>query len=355
MKSITSDSFKVHFNESCYSELNNHIKSVNYSKIFIICDTNSNEYCVPYFLSNISTNLEIEIIEIEPGEENKNIQTCLGVWESLSELDADRKSLIINLGGGVVTDLGGFVACTFKRGVSYINVPTTLLSMVDASVGGKTGIDLGSLKNLVGVISNGEMVLIDTVFLNTLPAEQIKSGYSEVLKHGLIKNLNYWKKTSNFKNLNFDDLDEIIHESVVIKNEVVLKDPFENDLRKILNFGHTLGHAIESYFLTNETKKTLLHGEAIAIGMILETYISKELNDISEKDLEEIKNVFNSLFDKVEFSQNEIDEIIELLRFDKKNSHGQVKFVLLESIAKPKIDCVVSEKLINAAFQYYLK
>ncbi|MDB4609383.1 3-dehydroquinate synthase [Flavobacteriaceae bacterium] len=297
----------------------------------------------------------MEIISIEAGEENKHIETCLGVWEALSELGADRKSLLINLGGGVVTDLGGFVASTFKRGIDFINIPTTLLSMVDASVGGKTGVDLGVLKNQVGVIINPKMVLVDQHYLKTLPAEEYRSGYAEMLKHGLIEDEAYWKTLSNFKNISTEEIASFIHHSVNIKNNVVLEDPYEHGLRKILNFGHTLGHAIESYCLTNENKKTLLHGEAIAIGMILEAFLAKELTQLSSEECDEIKTVFNSIYPAVKFSPKEINEIIELLQYDKKNSHGKIKFVLLESIGKAIIDIEVSNELLLSSFEYYSK
>ncbi|MCL4152909.1 UNVERIFIED_CONTAM: hypothetical protein GTU68_035655, partial [Idotea baltica] len=226
-------------------------------------------------MSEINGDYEYEIIEIESGEINKTIETCVGVWEALSELGADRKSILINLGGGVLTDLGGFVASTFKRGIAFINVPTTLLSMVDASVGGKTGVDLGSLKNQVGVINQPVMVLVIPDFLDTLEERQLESGFAEMLKHGLIKDRQYWDDLKMVSTLS--EMKDHILKSVEIKNEVVLIDPTEQGLRKILNYGHTLGHAIESYFLASQEKSTLLHGEAIAIGMITEGYLSHRL------------------------------------------------------------------------------
>ncbi|WP_396601114.1 3-dehydroquinate synthase [Algibacter sp. R77976] len=353
MDSIKANDSIVHFNENCYSSINQHIKENNFSKIFILVDENTHQYCLPKFLENLETNKSIEIIEIESGEINKTIDTCVGVWNTLSELDADRKSLMINIGGGVITDLGGFVACTFKRGISYINVPTSLLSMVDASVGGKTGVDLGHLKNQVGVISNPDLVLIDTKFLDTLPKEQMRSGLAEMLKHGLITGENYWNKFQDLSKLSLDNLDELIHESVIIKRDVVEEDPFENGLRKTLNFGHTLGHAIESYYLSNPNKTTLLHGEAIIVGMILASYISTELVGFPKETTLNIKSLFLSYYDKVEFDKNDFPAIIELLKYDKKNNHGNINFVLLESIGTCKIDCLVDNKLILDAFEFY--
>jgi 3-dehydroquinate synthase len=353
MDSIASNNCIIHFNNTCYSFINEHIKERNFSRIFILVDENTHQYCLPYFLEKIETDIAIEIIEIESGEINKTIETCLGVWNTLSELNADRKSLLINIGGGVITDLGGFVACTFKRGMAYVNVPTTLLSMVDASVGGKTGVDLGHLKNQIGVISNPDLVLIDTQFLNTLPQNQMRSGLAEMLKHGLISDINYWNKFQNLSKLSLDDLDDLIYESVLIKKNVVDIDPFENNLRKTLNFGHTLGHAIESYFLSHPDKTTLLHGEAIIIGMILACYISTELAGFPKQTTSDVKKLFINYYGKVAINETEYAAIIELLKYDKKNNHGNINFVLLQSIGKPKIDCLVDDSVILEAFKFY--
>lgn len=353
MKSIETGHCKIHFNTNCYTELNAFIAISNFSKLFVIVDSNTHEACLPKFMGELETDLGIEIIEIENGEVHKTIETCVGVWNALSELDADRKSLIINLGGGVVTDLGAFVASTFKRGIQFINVPTSLLAMVDASVGGKTGVDLGSLKNQVGVINIGAMVLIDTSYLDSLPVNELRSGYAEMLKHGLIKNEEYWNKLRDLSNLTLSNLDNLIYKSVIIKNDVVTKDPHEDGLRKTLNYGHTLGHAIESLFLEDHKKTTLLHGEAIAVGMVLATYISHKLIGFPEEKLKAVKTTMIDLYGKVEFKQEDYQLIIELLKFDKKNSHGNINFVLLHDIASPKIDCIVENKLIIEAFTYY--
>jgi len=320
-----------------------------------LVDENTHQYCLPKFLSKLATNTNVEIIEIDSGEINKTIDTCVGVWNTLSELDADRKSLLINIGGGVITDLGGFVACTFKRGIAYINVPTTLLSMVDASVGGKTGVDLGALKNQIGVISNPNLVLIDTEYLNTLPQNQMRSGLAEMLKHGLITGEAYWNNFLDLSKLSLNDLDRLIHESVMIKKHVVEQDPFENGLRKTLNFVHTLGHAIESYFLSHSEKTTLLHGEAIAVGMILECYISSKLLGFPKELVDDIKALFIGYYGKITLDTSDYAPIIELLKYDKKNSHGSINFVLLEAIGKHKLDCTVDEELIIESFKFYSK
>jgi 3-dehydroquinate synthase len=353
MNSIQAANYFVHFNANCYTQLHKHLTENDYSKIFILVDEHTHEFCLPYFMSNLQTETPVEVIEILAGEIYKNIKTCVGVWNVLSELDGDRKSLLINVGGGVVTDLGGFVASTFKRGISYINVPTSLLSMVDASVGGKTGVDLGTLKNQIGVINTPEMVLVDTSFLNTLPANEMRSGLAEMLKHGLIFDEAYWKKMIDLSNFTIEDLDSLIYDSVLIKNKVVTEDPKELGLRKILNYGHTLGHAIESYLLTHESKEALLHGEAIAVGMVLESYISAQQEGFPEKKLTEIKRVILDMYGKVAFEASDYKDIIELMKYDKKNSHGNINFVLLKDIGAPVLDKTVPNETIVAAFEYY--
>ncbi|NRB58902.1 MAG: 3-dehydroquinate synthase [Winogradskyella sp.] len=354
MESIVTKDAVVHFNSEVYEKLNNYIKTTNPSKIFILVDSNTHDYCLPSFMAELNNgDIKVEVMEIPDGEDHKTIDICTGVWEALSQYYADRKSLIINLGGGVVTDLGGFVASTYMRGISYINVPTSLLAMVDASVGGKTGVDLGTLKNIVGVISEGEMVLIDPSFLATLPRNHMVSGYAEMLKHGLIRDKDYWNTLTHLEDLDISHLNQLIYDSVVIKNKVVTEDPTEKGLRKILNFGHTLGHAIESYFLGIADKEPLLHGEAIAIGMILEAYISTKVCGLSLEEFESIKTGILKTFSKVEITNRDQEVIIDLLKYDKKNSHGTVKFVLLETIGQPKIDCLADNELIFEAFKYY--
>tara|TARA_R110002126_G_scaffold56971_2_gene151629 strand:+ start:45 stop:1106 length:1062 start_codon:yes stop_codon:yes gene_type:complete len=351
MESIISDSYEVHFNENAFNSLNGHLAKKAYSIVFILVDENTHELCLPQFMAEINGEYQFEIIEIESGEINKNIETCVGVWEALSELGADRKSILINLGGGVLTDLGGFVASTFKRGIDFINVPTTLLSMVDASVGGKTGVDLGSLKNQIGVINQPVMVLVVPDFLDTLDTRQIRSGFAEMLKHGLIQDKLYWEALKQAESL--EDMKKHILSSIQIKNNVVLQDPTEQNIRKILNYGHTLGHAIESYYLENDSKETLLHGEAIAIGMILEGYLSNKLTNLPLVTLEDIKTTFLSRYEKVEFLEEDFDNILKLMKYDKKNSHGKVNFVLLKEIGNPVFDIEIPVELFTEAFAYY--
>jgi len=352
-QSIQANGYRIYFNESGYEALNEEISNGNYSTIFIIVDSHSNEFCLPKFLPLVATEVPIEIIEFESGESSKTIETCVQIWNVLTELGADRKSLILNLGGGVVTDLGGFVASTFKRGIDFIHIPTTLLAMVDASVGGKNGVDLGALKNQIGVINVPKMVLIDSDYLETLPQNEMRSGLAEMLKHGLIYDAAYWKQFLDLSRLDFADFDELIYRSIEIKNTIVSQDPTENGIRKALNFGHTLGHAIESYFLENDNKKTLLHGEAIAAGMILESYISLKKDWINAAEYEQIKNTINGIFEPILFEENDLAPIIELLIHDKKNEYGTIQFALIEGIGKIKINQTAEKELLIEAFADY--
>lgn len=351
---ILSNNYYVNFHERAYAELNRFIADRNPSKIFILVDENTRKYCLP-LLQNTMDNCDYEVIQIAAGEAFKNIGTCEIVWKELTENGADRKSLLINLGGGVITDLGGFVASTFKRGISFVNIPTTLLSMVDASVGGKTGVDLGVLKNQVGLFSDPEMVLIDTAFLNTLDKRELYSGLAEIIKYGLSYDIKLWNEIISFKNLSISNIESLIFRSIEIKNEVVTEDPKENGLRKILNFGHTIGHAIESYFLENEPDNKLLHGEAIAIGMITAGYLSNKILGFPLKQLEEIKRHLHRIYGKKRIEKSKYQGIVELLIHDKKNVGGQVNFVLLSDFEKFEFDCKADTQLIIESLDFYQK
>ncbi|AEW84927.1 3-dehydroquinate synthase [Flavobacterium columnare] len=346
-------SSSIHFVNDNYSILNLFLKKNHFSKIFILVDENTNEYCLPRFLPYLETEVSLEIIELEAGEETKTIDTCVNVWEALTELEADRKSLIINIGGGVITDMGGFIASSFKRGLSFINIPTTLLSMVDASIGGKNGVDLGGLKNQIGTITQPDMVLIDTQYLHSLSQRELRSGLAEMLKHGLIANKNHWNHFKDISRINFQDFDSIIEESIAIKTKIVEQDPKEKGIRKTLNFGHTLGHAIETYFLEHPNKERLLHGEAIACGMILEAFLSFKKELLSVDEYLEIKNLIRTLYDSISFDTDEIQAIMNLLIHDKKNEFGKVQFSLLNSIGQCVINQIVEEVDILTAFNDY--
>ncbi|MDA7810218.1 3-dehydroquinate synthase [Flavobacteriaceae bacterium] len=350
MKEIKAKNYSIFFGINGYDKLLEYIKVNNYSKIFIHLDSNTNKLCLNVFLKQFKE-IDFEKLVSRPGEENKNIESCLLLWNNLSEHSGDRKSLIINLGGGVVGDMGGFIASTFKRGIDYVNIPTTLLSMVDASVGGKTGVNLDVLKNQVGTFYDPKMVIIDPLYLNTLEYSEILSGYAEIFKHSIISDLIFFDKLNSYnENLDFKNID-LIKASIEIKNRIVLLDPKEENERKALNFGHTLGHSIESFFL--KSKNRLLHGEAIAIGMILASYISHKSLGFSIKDVEKIKQHILKIYKKISFTNNNVQDIINLLVHDKKNSHGKINFVLIKKIGKPVYDIEVRNETIIDAFNYY--
>ena len=354
MNEIQAENYSVFFAEKGFENLSLILANGGYSKIFILTDSNTSEFCLPYFLQRLETTLAFEIIEIEDGEVNKTIETCFEVWSVLSEYEADRKAMFISLGGGVVTDLGGFVAATYKRGIDFISVPTTLLAMVDASVGGKTGVDLGGLKNQVGLFVNPQMVLVDVNFLETLPGNEMRSGLAEMYKHGLIADISYWNRLKDLSNFTTNDLELLIYHSITIKNNIVLEDPKEKNVRKKLNFGHTLGHAIESYHLNNDEISTLLHGEAVAIGMVLESNLSLQKGYISELFYNEIKAVLNAIFPQIQLSEKDIYECLRLLVHDKKNELGCVNFTLIKENGEAIINEEVSTEMIINAFTEYL-
>ncbi|WP_029036182.1 3-dehydroquinate synthase [Salinimicrobium xinjiangense] len=344
----------VVFNLEGYQKFSRFLEEKRFSKLFVLVDTNTHQHCLPSFLQKLETEIPVEVLEIDNGEEYKNLETCGGLWNALSELEGDRKSLLINLGGGVVTDLGGFVASAFKRGISFVHFPTTLLSMVDAAVGGKNGVNLGNLKNQVGIIREPEMVVTDTSFLSTLPAAEMRSGLAEMFKHGLIADEDYWSRLINLRELDLNDLDGLIRESIVIKERVVQQDPLENNLRKSLNFGHTLGHAVESYFLEQPDKEKLLHGEAVAAGMVMAGFLSTELENFSLEKRDEIRRVIHAMYGKINLRKEDEEKIMHLMKFDKKNEGGRINFVLLRRIGEPVIDREVPNSLISEAFRYYL-
>ena len=325
MKEIKAIDYSIWIGKNSFSKLD----ISNYSQVAILVDENTKRDC----LSKLPQIENALIIEIKSGEEYKNISTCSFIWEQLTINNFDRNSLLINLGGGVIGDIGGFCAATYKRGLEFIHIPTTLLAMVDASVGGKLGIDFKGFKNQIGLFNNPKAVLISSEFLETLAESELKSGFAEVVKHALISDNSLWLK---LKNTPFTDLDweDIIDTSVQIKNKIVLADPFEKGERKKLNFGHTFGHAIESYYL--EKRTPISHGEAVFMGMILETKIS----DLSETEKNEIKNYVLSNF-ALPYTPKK-SSLHKFLINDKKNQNGKINFTLLNGIGNCSLDNLFS-------------
>ena len=336
-------------NLESYKQIEFYIEENEISNVFIICDENTRNFCFPLFKKKINLKSET-VIEIKSGEKNKNLNTCKVIWEQLIKHQCDRKSLIINLGGGVITDIGGFAASVFKRGIKFINIPTTLLSMVDASSGGKTGVDFLDYKNMIGCFSEPEVTLIDLDYLDTLEEIELKSGFAEMLKHGLIKSREHWEELVNtgYKKTSYN----LVKDSLNIKSEVVKSDPLESGERKLLNFGHTIGHAIESFSLNND-EKPLTHGKSVAIGMIIESYISYKMNMLDKNILDSIKqNIFN-YFSYYKIPISGFDDILKFIENDKKNYNGKINFVLLENIGESIFNIVIEKNVILNALNFY--
>lgn len=350
---VKSQGYSVVVGEDSLEHLNKFLtEQKKYSQIFIIVDENTFENCYPTLVAAVPVLKNAEIIETESGEDNKTIEVVTQVWYAMSELHADRKTLVINLGGGVISDMGGFIASTYKRGVDFLNIATTLLSQVDASVGGKLGIDLGGLKNQIGVFNFPQMVVIFPPFLETLEWRQLRSGYAEVIKHALIQDADYWETVKGIDLKSDYDWTKIIEHSVQIKNKVVLEDPKEMGLRKILNFGHTIGHAVETWHLENDPN-FFLHGEAIAIGMIAEGYLSNIKSSLSEEKLIEFSSVLKKQFELKPLNKKNFEAYCSLMIHDKKNSDGKISFSLLADIGTCKWDEFCGKDDIENALNYY--
>ncbi|MDQ0476376.1 3-dehydroquinate synthase [Chryseobacterium sp. MDT2-18] len=336
-----------------FSQLNDFLTILQPTQLLILVDENTHEYCLPTLLGNLETEIPFEIIEIEAGEELKTLETAAQLWEILTEFETDRKALMINLGGGVITDMGGFIASTYKRGIPFINIPTTLLGMCDASIGGKTGIDHQFLKNIIGTFAHPEHIFVFPEFLNTLPFEQLRSGFAEMLKHGLIADQNHWKDLISIKDLTAENIFPFIERSMNIKQNVVEQDFREQNIRKTLNFGHTIGHAVESLFLLKG--KPIMHGEAVAMGMICETRISVLQDLIAEETANDIISNIRKFFPHLDITEFSLEEIVNLMRNDKKNSFGNINFSLIKRIGNATFDCSIPNENIKKALIYYQK
>ena len=316
------------------------------SKVFILTDENVAPFWLPEVAHWLHCDPAVDIV-IKAGEQHKNLQTVQRIWKTLMKHHADRNALLVNLGGGVITDLGGFAASTYKRGIKFINVPTTLLAMVDAAIGGKTGIDFGGVKNQIGTFAEAEAVLIKPDFLMTLPKRELLSGMAEMLKYGFIAD-------ANLLNVNIENYKDYILCAGDVKRDIVAKDPTEKGLRKILNFGHTIGHAIESHSLT--TKHPLLHGEAVALGMGAALWLSVKQCGLDEKVLHDYEKRLPMLLAEAELSLTEADvePILQWLAHDKKNKGEKTQLVLLEAVGKPVWDVEVEPELVKACLLYII-
>ncbi len=349
MQQLDLDDYSI-FIGDIFPTLKAFLKEKNYPRTVLIADDNTYKYCLPILEKHIDTS-NFLIITVREGELNKHIGTAQVIWKTMMDHGIGRRDLCINLGGGVIGDMGGFAASTYKRGIDFIQIPTTLLSQVDASIGGKLGIDFNEVKNSVGVFENPKAVFVDAIFHKTLPKGELRSGFAEIIKHSLIEDKTQWERIKQIDNLDKIDWVSFLAPSLKIKQRIVEIDPFEAGLRKALNFGHTIGHAIESNLL--ETPNRLLHGEAIAIGMICESYIAHKVSDLSATHLQEITDFFIKIYDKIDLDRSTYPKLIQLMRKDKKNEKDEINFTLLEYPGKAIINQTCNEALIIESLDYY--
>ena len=364
---------KIIISKDLRHSLTQAIDEVKHDLLFVLCDETTERLCLPV-VSDYECMKDAKHIVIPATDSHKTLESLSHVWSELQRMGATRHSLMVNLGGGMVTDLGGFAASTFKRGIAYINIPTTLLSMVDASVGGKTGINFGGLKNEIGVFNNARSVILDTTFLKTMDHENICSGYAEMLKHGLINNEAMWAELLNFEigNLNFENYDytgatnsksqisnvklqlsnlsRMVADSVAVKERIVTEDPTEQGIRKALNLGHTAGHAFESLALE---RKPVLHGYAVAWGLIVELYLCCVKTDFPQDKMRQTVAFIKEHYGRMAITCDDYPHLIELMHHDKKNQGNNINFTLLGGIGDIRINQTATEEEIKDALDFY--
>lgn len=342
----------VVISDNLEATLSGAIAREEHDRLFVLTDETTDRLCLP-LVKDMECMRGAQRITIGAGDTCKTLETIAHVWAELGRMGGTRHSLMVNLGGGMVTDLGGFAASTFKRGISYINIPTTLLSMVDASVGGKTGINFGGLKNEIGVFNNARTVILDTLFLRTMDDENIRSGYAEMLKHGLINNERMWSELIAF-DLERPDLDALrpmVAESVEVKQRIVEEDPTECGLRKALNLGHTVGHAFESLAMRRGTP--VLHGYAVAYGLMCELYLSAVKEGFPADRMRQTVAFINEHYGKMPITCDDYPALLELMTHDKKNVAGTINFTLLGGIGDIRIDRTATKEEISEALDFY--
>ena len=323
------------------------------NRVFVLVDDHTEADCLPRFTSVMHNRYEIVLLRIPSGEIHKQIYTCIHLWQEMTAHRFTKSDLLINLGGGVVTDIGGFLAGTFKRGVRFVNIPTTLMGMIDAGIGGKNGVDLDAIKNTIGLIYFPVATVIYPDFIDTLSDREIMNGMAEMYKHAIIGDISLWEKLIHTE-LSNEAIKELVPAAMKVKIRVVEEDPFEKGLRLTLNFGHSIGHALESVFL-GEKKDSLLHGEAVVAGMIMATYISSMKELLLQKTANDIIFQLHKVFGVHAFDKLIKTEMLSFIRHDKKNRDGKLFFCLLKDTGNPVWDVEVEEKLVSDAFDFYLR
>ena len=340
---------KVIISRNLQQSLTDAIAECPHDKLFVLTDQTTAQLCLPV-VNGFPCMHDAQAISIGSTDANKTLESLSHVWSELQRMGATRHSLMVNLGGGMVTDLGGFAASTFKRGITYINIPTTLLSMVDASVGGKTGINFGGLKNEIGVFNNAQSVILDTTFLRTLDHENLLSGYAEMLKHGLISHEAMWAELLNFNLDSLDILGRMVADSVAVKQRIVTEDPHEQGLRKALNLGHTAGHAFESMALQ---RRPILHGYAVAYGLVVELYLTVAKTGFPQDKMRQTVNMIKENYGRMAITCDDYPQLLELMHHDKKNTGRTINFTLLGGIGDIRINQTATEEEIKEALDFY--
>ena len=352
---------QVEIAENLETSLASAIGACEHDKLFILTDETTRKLCWPV-VSGYPCLQNAEVISIGATDTHKTLESLAHVWEELGRMGGTRHTLLINIGGGMVTDLGGFAASTFKRGIQYINIPTTLLAMVDASVGGKTGINFRGLKNEIGVFNNAATVILSTQFLRTLDRENILSGYAEMLKHGLISNEAMWAELMNFplgaEPLDLTTLQRMLADSVAVKQRIVTEDPLEHGLRKALNLGHTVGHAFESFALSTmgtvpSVQTPLLHGYFVAFGLVCELYLSAVKTNFPTDKMRQTVSFIREHYGRMPITCDDYPTLFELMTHDKKNTAGIINFTLLGDIGDIRINQTATKEEIYEALDFY--
>ncbi|MGM9804196.1 MAG: 3-dehydroquinate synthase [Muribaculaceae bacterium] len=341
------------FTNDLNNALNDILSNKTYNRLFVITDSNTRQMVLPKLAQN-SHIANAVIVEFAAGDVNKNTDSLISVWQQIGEGGGTRHSLAINLGGGVVTDLGAFAASTFKRGIPFINIPTTLLSAVDAAIGGKTGINFNGLKNEIGVFNEATDVVISTAFLSTLPQTEINSGYAEMLKHGLLKSRETFMQLLNFDISHCTDMEQLLvllKESVEVKAEIVRQDPHEHGLRRALNLGHTVGHAFESMAMMRN--KPIPHGYAVAYGLVVDAVLSHILCQFSSADVHLIADYVHTHYGSFYITCDDYPQLLNLMKHDKKSRQGEINCTLLGAPGDIRIDCIINDDTMKEAFDIY--
>lgn len=340
----------VFFENKFLTAWNSWIYERKLSRLFVLVDENTKFFCFPLLKAATSSQISIHEIVVPAGESSKSLEYATHIWKQLIAARATRTDCLVNLGGGMITDLGGFAASLYKRGMRFVHFPTTLLAQVDASIGGKTGVDFENIKNMLGTWRQPEAVFILPDFLDTLDERQVKNGWAEMMKHALIASPEYWQEVKQFSP---QHLSHLIRRSIEIKTNIVKQDPFEDKLRKVLNFGHTIGHALEAYFM-KQAPDTVLHGEAITAGMICEAWIATRCCGLPGEVFYEIENVLNNIFLRLHFSETAIAEILDYMMQDKKNIQHEIRMALISSIGEALPEVSVNKDIIVQSLQSYL-